>query len=177
MLAEGTRACRTGPEASSPGVPRRPPAPAFSVKKLSAAHRRQPPSRAKPVIAPHSVPQAGRTPPAARLPCPIPLRPPPTRQPTEYSRRPRAARGRRGGGRAARDAPRGRSGRPRGGDRGGRARSRSHASACRPGHAGPLCACSGEDTAVTCLASAQPPCKLSLGVSPPRDASLGARAQ
>lgn len=68
MLAEDTRACRTGPEASSPGVPCRPPAPAFPVKKPSAAHRRQPPSRAKPVIAPHSVPQAGRTPPAHPAP-------------------------------------------------------------------------------------------------------------
>lgn len=98
MLAEDTRAFRTGPEASSPGVPRRPPAPAFPVKKPSAAHPRQPPSRAKPVIAPHSVPQAGWTPPAARPPAPPhPAPASPTRQPTEYSRRPRAARGRRGG--------------------------------------------------------------------------------
>lgn len=93
MLAEDTCACRTGPEASSPGVPRRPPAPAFPVKKPSAAHPRQPPSRAKPVIAPHSVPQAGWTLPAARPPRPIPLRPPPhaSLQSTHGDPGPRAA--------------------------------------------------------------------------------------
>lgn len=52
--------------------PPRPSAPAFPVKKLSAAHRRQPPSRAKPVSNPDLVPQAGRTLPAARPPRPIP---------------------------------------------------------------------------------------------------------
>lgn len=60
-------------------------------------------------------------------------------------------------GRAARDAPRGRSSRPRGGGRpGGRGRA-PHASSFRHGRAGPLCARSRNDTAATCPAPNQLP--------------------
>lgn len=155
-----------------------PPAPAFPVKKPSAAHRRQPPGRAKPVISPltRSLEQGGPRPPPGQ---PAPSRANlPTRQPTEYSRRPRAARGRRGGDE--------RPGTPRGGgaaEAKGRGPRRAgevaHPRLGVPSRArwAPLRMLRGKDAAVTCLASDQPPCKLNLGVSPPRDAGLGARAQ
>lgn len=93
MLARTPALCRAGPEASSPAISRRPPAPAFPVKKPSAAHRHQPPDRAKPVIAPHlwSCRQGGPRPPPAAPPHPAPASPHTSLQRTHGDPGPRAA--------------------------------------------------------------------------------------
>lgn len=124
------------PEALGSGLPGEEPAAALPPAAQPSEARQRP-----------SLGPAGRADPAAP---PHPRASLPARQPGEYSRRPRAARGRRGGDE--------RPGTPRGGgaagqgagtEAGGRGRA-PHASACRLGHAGPLCACSGRDSEDTC---------------------------
>lgn len=67
MLAEGTRACRTGPEASSPGVPVGPqpwPSPLRSRLRLTAASRPAERSLSSPLT--RSLRQGGPRPPPGR---------------------------------------------------------------------------------------------------------------
>lgn len=128
---------------TSPVGPQPRPSPLRSRLRLTAASR--PGERSlssRPSLGPSSRADPARRP--ASPPHPAQTSPPASRQSTHGDPGPRAAaaEGTSGPGRPA-GAERQR---PRGGDRGGRARSRTHASACRPGHAGPLCACSGGKT-------------------------------